>query len=91
LSPLRIIIIVILIYLAYRLITGGGKKKPVEQGRKEKPPREMPVSDTLEEDPVCKKLVPRQQAVEYEHQGRKIYFCSKKCCNTFRTTQGEHK
>jgi len=90
LSPLRIIIIAILIYLAYRLITGG-RKPPVAQSRKKKPSREMPLSDTLEEDPVCKKLVPRQQAVEYEHQGKKIYFCSKKCCNTFRSKQGEHK
>ncbi|NOR26673.1 MAG: YHS domain-containing protein [Desulforhopalus sp.] len=89
-SPLRIIIIVILIYLAYRLITGG-RKPSVTQGRKKKPLREMPVSDTLEEDPVCKKLVPRQQAVEYEHQGKKIYFCSKKCCNIFRSKQGEHQ
>ena len=90
-SPLRIIIIAILVYLAYRLITGGGKKQAVKQNKKEKTAREMPISDTLEEDPVCKKLVPRQQAVEYQHQGKIIYFCSKKCCNTFRTQQGEHK
>ncbi|MGB3210611.1 MAG: YHS domain-containing protein [Desulforhopalus sp.] len=90
-SPLRIIIIAILIYLAYRLITGGFNKPPAVRGRQKKPMKEMPVSDTLEEDPVCKKLVPRQQAVEYEHQGEKHYFCSKECCNTFRTKQGERK
>jgi YHS domain-containing protein len=91
LSPLRIIIIAILIYIAYRLITGAGKKPAVERDRPRRPLREMPTSDILEEDPVCKKLVPRQQAVQYEHQGKKHYFCSKECCNTFRTSQGEHK
>jgi YHS domain-containing protein len=90
LSPLRIIIIAILLYLAFRLITGG-KKPSVGGSGKQKTPREMPASDILEEDPVCKKLVPRQQAVVYEHHGKKHYFCSKDCCNTFRTKQGENK
>jgi YHS domain-containing protein len=91
LSPLRLIIIALLVYLAYRLITGGGKKPSVKRDRQKKPLREMPVSDTLEEDPVCKKLIPRQQAVQLKYQGEKYYFCSKECCNTFRTKQGEHK
>ncbi len=90
-SPLRVIILVILFYIAYRLIRG--KLPSSLTGRK---PRtgatpEMPVSDTLEEDPVCKKLVPSRQAVQYEWQGRTIYFCSQECCNTFRSTQGDHQ
>ncbi len=89
-SPLRLIIIAILIYIAHRLITGG-RTASVPRGQKKPSDGEMPVSDTLEEDPVCKKLVPRQQAVHYEHQGKKHYFCSKECCNTFRSRQGEHK
>ncbi len=52
---------------------------------------DMPASDTLEEDPVCKKLVPSRQAVQYQWQGRTIYFCSQECCNTFRSTQGEQQ
>ncbi|WP_407919127.1 YHS domain-containing protein [Desulforhopalus singaporensis] len=44
----------------------------------------MPSDDILEEDPVCKKLVPRQQAITHEENGRKYYFCSKKCCREFR-------
>jgi len=91
LSPLRIIIIAILIYIAYWLITGASKKPKVGRDRQNRPLKEMPISDTLEEDPVCKKLVPRQQAVQYEDQGIKHYFCSKECCKIFRTNQGEHK
>lgn len=90
-SPLRIIILVILFYIAYRLIRG--KLPSSLTGRKSRPGTtpEMPASDTLEEDPVCKKLVPSRQAVQYEWQGRTIYFCSQECCNTFRSTQGEHQ
>jgi YHS domain-containing protein len=91
LSPLRIIIIAILIYIGYRLIISGWKKPSVERDRQKKPLGQMPVSDTLEEDPVCKKLVPRKQAVQYEHLGQKHYFCSKECCKIYRTKQGEHK
>jgi len=90
LSPLRIIIIAILIYIAYRLITGGTRKPSSGRGWKNRSAREVPVSDTLEEDPVCKKLVPRRQAIQYEYHGKKLYFCSKECCNTFRSNQGEH-
>lgn len=90
-SPLRIIIIAILVYIGYRLIVGGGKKKTVEHSRNTQSPKEMSASDILEEDPVCKKLVPRQQAVQYEHKGKTHYFCSKECSKTFRTQQGDHQ
>ena len=89
-SPIRIIIIAILIYLAFRLITGGRRRSTGKDDRNNNQNREMPVSDTLEEDPVCHKLVPRQQAIKIDHHGKKFYFCSKECCNTFRTQQGEH-
>lgn len=88
-SPLRIIIIAILVYIGYRLIVGGGKKKTVEHSHNTQPPKGMSANDILEEDPVCKKLVPRQQAVQYEQKGKTYYFCSKECCKTFRTKQGE--
>jgi YHS domain-containing protein len=34
--------------------------------------------------------VPRQNAVVYQQRGKTHYFCSKECCDTFRTQQGEH-
>ena len=89
-SPLRIIIIAILIYIGYRLIVGG-KKTKISSNRTKKPPKEVPTSDILEEDPVCRKLVPRQQAVQYEHQGKTHYFCSKKCSKTFKNQQGDNQ
>ena len=89
-SPLRIIILVILFYLAYRLIFSGRKGSAARLKRQAaSQPSDLPLTDTLEEDPVCKKLVPRQQAVQLQWQGKKLYFCSQECCNTFRTKQGE--
>lgn len=89
-SPLRIIIIVILLYIAYRLITAGRRKsRSVRDAGKKS--RQMPVSDTLEEDPVCKKLVPSRQAVTMRLHGNTYYFCSEECCDIFRKSQGEQE
>jgi YHS domain-containing protein len=89
-TPIRILVLVILFYFAYRLITGGGKKKTVESHRRTDS-EETVVSDTLEEDPICKKLVPRQHAVQLQHDEKTYYFCSKECCKKFSKQQGEEK
>lgn len=90
-SPLRIIILAILFYIGYRLLVGSWKKKTKDRIGPDTASKEMPVNDILEEDPVCKKLVPRQNAVEYRNHKTTYYFCSKKCCDIFRTQQGEHQ
>jgi len=92
LAPIRIIIIAILLYIGYRLIVSGFKSNT--QSRKntrKKSGGKEPVSDVLEEDPICKKLVPRQQAVQYQYHENTYYFCSKKCCKVFRNQQGDNK
>ncbi len=82
-SPLRILVLVILFYIGYRLIAGG-RKKDSGKVESDKKSRVMPSSDILEEDPICKKLVPRQQAEQLDYNGNVYYFCSKKCCEEFR-------
>jgi len=89
LNPLRIIILIILVYIGYRLIFGGRKSAEAAKQKGRSQPSDRGLSDTLEEDPVCKKLVPSRQAVQLEWRGKKIYFCSRECCNTFRINQGE--
>lgn len=88
-SPIRLIIIGILLYIGYLLIKGSGTKK------KEGPPSELndpgEASDILVEDPVCKKLVPKQQAVTAKDGDKIVYFCSKECCNTFVSQKGAQK
>jgi len=91
LSPLRILVIVLLLYIGYRLIAGGRKKDSGEQpgnsftGKDRKP--DGPVQDILVEDPVCHSLVPKKQAVRLKHRGSVVYFCSEECCNAFLARQ----
>ncbi|MBE0584209.1 MAG: YHS domain-containing protein [Desulfofustis sp.] len=41
------------------------------------------------EDPLCHKLVPKQQAVQLEIKGETYYFCSKECSEQFLSEKGE--
>lgn len=88
-SPIRLIILGILLYIGYLLIKGTGTIK------KKEPPSELndpgEASDILVEDPVCKKLVPKQQAVTARDGDKTVYFCSKECCNTFVSQKGAEK
>ena len=81
-SPLRLIIIAILIYIGYLLIKGSGKR--LKKGKDE---GEL-ISDVLVEDPVCKKFVPRQQAETLKREGKTYYFCSDECRSKFDSQQG---
>lgn len=89
-SPIRILVLVILFYIGYRLIAGGGKKKTATPQQRTND-KETVISDTLEEDPICKKLVPRQQAISLQLNDKTYYFCSQECCDTFKAQQGEEK
>ena len=86
---LRLVVLAILIYIGYLLIRGGFGKKNNVARRGDSPHRGG--NDVLVEDPVCKKLVPKQQAVTLEHGGETIYFCSEKCCRNFVSEKGEDR
>jgi len=89
LSPLRILVIAVLLYLGYRLITGGRTKSSRDDNTSSAPPKpEEPVQDVLVEDPICHSLVPKQQAIHLKHHGSMVYFCSEECCNTFVAKEG---
>ena len=79
-SPIKIVIIAGLLYFGYRLLISDWKKK---RGKgEENPSKEMPqdgqVEDVLVEDPICHKLVPKQQAIRLKQRGAEgyNYFCS---------------
>lgn len=90
-SPLRILVIAVLLYIGYRLITGGKKTSSRDDNspRDAKKPDE-PVQDVLVEDPICHSLVPKQQAIHLKHHGSMVYFCSEECCNAFIAKKGEN-
>lgn len=83
-GAIRFLAIVILAYLAYRVIKNLQKPSPKEDDTET-------TEAMLKEDPICGKLIPQDQAVVYEHNGKKTYFCSKKCCTDFQNKQGEQK
>ena len=89
-SPIRLLILAVLFYIAYRLLFGGKQRKVPADKQKDETYKEMPVSDVLVEDPVCKKLIPRQQALQHHHADQIIYFCSEECCQKFISQQGEN-
>ncbi|MBW2466994.1 MAG: YHS domain-containing protein [Deltaproteobacteria bacterium] len=87
-TPLRLFIIGILLFILYRLLVGpkkkrmGGKKKGgVSSGGA--------IQDVLVEDPVCHTYIPKGQAVQLHHDKKKYYFCSDKCCETFLKQKGD--
>jgi YHS domain-containing protein len=76
---LKWIIILIALYLAYRIVRRSplfksppGKKAPAE------------IQDEMVQDPVCKTYVPKRVALEGNRSdGQKEYFCSVECRNNY--------
>jgi YHS domain-containing protein len=77
-SPLRLLILVVLVYLFYRLLRGN------RVGRVwERPETDSIKHDILIEDPICHTYVPKSQAVSLDQGEKTYYFCSRKCRDAF--------
>lgn len=85
-TPLRLIILAVLLYIFYRLLVGGKKNTPAEKGA-----GTGQIQDVLVEDPVCHAYVPKAQAIQLHHNSTMYYFCSQKCCKTFLSEKGSEK
>ena len=74
-SPQRLFLLALLLYIAWRLlrslIRDNITKEAENRLRKES------------EDPVCRTLIPKQQAVRLRQDGKTYYFCSDSCCDQF--------
>jgi len=81
-SPLRILVLTLLLVIAYRM---GKRQWSRQTGSKAAGDASGSTTghDVLEEDPVCHTLVPRRQAIRLRHEGRIYYFCSESCCDRF--------
>jgi YHS domain-containing protein len=91
-TPVRLLVLGILFYLAYRLLRNMLRARSIEeyeQRQREQKARESKVQDVLVEDPVCHKLIPKHQAVRLRQDGTTIYFCSEACCDKYTATSGE--
>lgn len=83
-GPLRILILAALLYLGYRLIKANLSKSGEDQkSEDEEPQKGGAITDVLIEDPVCGKLVPKQQAYTLETEDGPRLFCSKECGDKF--------
>ena len=89
-APIRILILAVLFYIGYRLLRSSFMKKGRPEGSAGSDPGPSErLTDVLVEDPVCKKLVPKEQAVRLDQDGEIIYFCSQECCNEFASEKGD--
>lgn len=78
-TPLRLFVLAVLIYLAWRLIRGKQRQTP-EAGNQG---GDQEARDVLVEDPVCHVLIPKHQALRLRRDGVTYYFCSERCCDQF--------
>ena len=89
-GPLRILILAVLFYLGYRLIKANFSKsddKKEDDKQDEEVRKGGAITDVLIEDPVCHKLVPKQQAYTLEAEDGLHHFCSKECGDKFAADQ----
>ena len=87
-GPLRILILAVLIYLGYRLLRNSFRNKGTSEDEETTSPGPNErLTDVLVEDPVCKALVPKEQAVQLEKDGNIIYFCSQECYDQFTSSK----
>jgi len=89
-TPLRLIIIICLLYILYRLLIGPRKKR-FRAKRQDAASGRNTVQDVLVEDPVCHTFIPKGQAVRLHHDKQMYYFCSNKCCEMFLKKKGDEE
>lgn len=80
--PLKIIIIIVLGYLLYRLYMAGRKKRLAAEAEQQQRGRAA-IEDVLVQDPSCGSYVPRGQALRLRSRERDFFFCSEKCRQAF--------
>ncbi len=86
-TPVRLVIIGVLLYILYRLLIGP-RKKQGDSKKNGQASSDGAVQDILIEDPVCHTYIPKGQAVQLHHDKKMYYFCSDKCCEMFLKQKG---
>ena len=77
----KLLIYAVFLYVLYRLLTGGRKKRPVSSSseRQTVGRNEIPAHDQLVEDPVCHIYIHKKQAIVLQDKNTVVYFCSEQC------------
>lgn len=80
---IRILILIFVGYIAYRLI-----RRYLGPGQKVEPRPEVGSIDEMVQDPFCKTYIPKRTALRRVVAGREYFFCSESCADRF---EGEAK
>ena len=81
-NPLRILILIALFYILFRLLFGGRKSV----AKKSSVDRQQ-THDVLVEDPVCKTCIPKKQAIKLSENEETVYFCSSDCRDKYQANK----
>ena len=79
---IRLLILLILVFLAYTFFTGV-RQLLTGQGKRNLPPKSGPKGEDMVRDPQCGIYLPRSEALKKMVSGRQQYFCSKECRDAF--------
>ena len=79
---LRLIIIIFLFYLIYRVLKGLFRSEVLDGNTGNQHINAAPADDLME-DPVCGVYVPKSQALSAKKDGETYYFCSRDCMDKF--------
>ncbi|MEJ2691001.1 MAG: TRASH domain protein [Deltaproteobacteria bacterium] len=81
-GPFRLAILIFLLYLLYRLVTGGRQRPDKRTKLRQK--SNQPTHDVLVEDPVCHTYIPKGQAVTWRKNSVTYHFCSQTCKDKYK-------
>lgn len=84
---IRYIIIILLMYLAYKFLKGMFITKGNQHRHVPGQTQQGASGEDLVEDPYCHTYIPLSNALKTSVQGKAVYFCSKKCRDEFTAIQ----
>ncbi len=78
---MKLLIYLILIFLAYKLINRALGGRPVEKGHYKTTDLQ---GEDMVRDPTCNTYIPKDNALRAKAGGEVHYFCSEKCRSVFK-------
>ena len=81
---IKLIIYILLIYLAYKVIKGLTAPSVSKERKEERDAGS--VDDIMIKDPVCGVYFPKKDGIYLNADGRDMYFCSSECMDKFVNT-----
>jgi len=79
---MRLLILIGLIYIAYRALKSWAGQKTVPAGSV-RGQATGEIDDVMVKDPVCEVYFPQRNGIHLKHEGEDLYFCSAACKDDF--------